>query len=102
MNVDLARARNATVRWRILRILDAGRPLGVSEALIFRVLADVHLAPTAVEVRRQLDYLAKRKLLRLTCDQDAPWLAELTSEGVDVVEYTVPVQPGIARPPNES
>jgi len=30
--------------------------------------------------------------------EGAPWTAELTRHGVDVVEYTVECEPGIARP----
>lgn len=97
-DIDLAKALREQSRWRILRILDAGRPLPVSEGTILLALNDAKLSLTAAELRRELDYLDDRKLVRLL-DQDTQcWAAELTHYGVDVVEYTVPVLPGIARP----
>jgi len=91
-------ARTHEIRWRILRALDAGRPLPVSESLLFRVLVDVSLALTPQELRRELDYLQKAGLLTLT-KQAEPWLAELTGTGIECVEYSSPCPPGIDRPP---
>ena len=98
-DIDLQKAQREQARWRILRILDAGRPLPVSETTILLALNDAKLNLTAQSLRRELDYLDDRKLVRLQ-DQNTPfWSAELTHYGVDVVEYTVDVLPGIARPP---
>jgi DNA-binding transcriptional ArsR family regulator len=97
--VDFERAQREEARWRILRALDAGRPGAVSETILFRCLADIKLKLTPRELRRQLDYLRDRQLITIM-DEDGPtWSAELTRIGVDVVEYTVPCEPGIARPP---
>jgi len=94
---DLERVTRETTRWRILVVLDAGRPHPVSEVLVLQVLDDIRLTATPASLRRELDYLEARGLIEIDRSKST-WLAELTHLGVDVVEYTVPVQPGIARP----
>lgn len=96
--VDLARAQREEIRWRILRTLDAGRPLPVSETIVLRTLQDINLQVTPHSLRRELDYLADRGLLSIEGKESPTWSAELTRYGVDLVEYTVPCEPGIARP----
>lgn len=87
-------------RWRILATLNAGRPTSVTETLLHRVCNDLQLPLSQLDIRRELDYLASRKLVSVNKTQQV-WLAELTYVGVDVVEYTVPCEPGIARPPQD-
>jgi hypothetical protein len=96
--VDLEKANREETRWRILRILDAGRPTSVSETVIFRALSDVSLAVTPAQLRRELDYLRDKKLIELTNEETPVWAAALTGAGVDVVEYTIACPAGIARP----
>lgn len=99
-DIDLARAQREAARWRILRILDSGRPMPVSEIIVLRALNDASLRLSPAELRRELDYLENRKLVELIGkDREPVWSAELTGLGVDVVEYTVDCKPGIARPP---
>jgi hypothetical protein len=96
---DLDKARREEARWRILGGLNAGRPYAVTESILFRLLHDVKLPLSPLDVRRELGYLEDRGLVKLA-DKDGPvWSAELTRAGVDVVEYTVDCDPGIARPP---
>lgn len=95
---SLEKSKREMARWRILKVLDAGRPAAVSEQLVSIVLNDSALILTAAELRRELDYLSDRQLVALH-RQAAVWSAELTALGVDVVEYTVDCKPGIARPP---
>lgn len=97
--VDLDRAQREEARWRILRALDAGRPLPVSETIILRTLQDIRLPMTPHGLRRELDYLETRELIEITGRAEPTWCAHLTRIGVDVVEYTVECDPGIARPP---
>lgn len=97
-DVDLEKAHREETRWRILRALDAGRPLQVSETVIFRALADASLPISPAELRRELDYLRDKELIALSGEDGPVWAAELTGHGVDVVEYTVPAPAGIARP----
>ena len=46
----------------------------------------------------QLDYLADRSLVELKKEPSGRWFADVTRYGVDIAEYTVDCQPGIARP----
>jgi hypothetical protein len=96
--IDLEKAQREEMRWRILKILDAGRPGKVPETLILSVLQDISLPATPASLRRELDYLRDRKLIDLQCEDCPIWSAELTRAGVDVVEYTVACEAGIARP----
>lgn len=96
---DLEKARREEVRWRILVALNAGRPYPVNETLLFRVLHDAELPVTAVQVRRALDYLEERGLLTISGKDTPNWSADLTRYGIDIAEYTIDCEPGIARPP---
>lgn len=96
--VDLEKAQREETRWRIMRILDAGRPLAVSETVIFRALADASLPVSPNMLRRELDYLRDKGVLSLSGEDSPVWNAELTGDGVDIVEYSVPAPAGIARP----
>lgn len=96
--IDLEKAHREQTRWRILKALDAGRPDPVSEILILQVVQDAGLPITPSALRRELHYLADRRLVELTGRQSPVWSAGLTRFGVDVVEYTIDCLPGIARP----
>lgn len=97
--LDMARIHREMTRWRILRTLDAGRPVPVSEQLLCQVVADLKLPVDRNDIRRELAYLEGRELVTITNrDTSRPWEAALTAEGVDVVEYTVPAPQGISRP----
>lgn len=96
--IDLIRAQREEARWRILKTLDAGRPGTLSESVVLRVLQDIRLPVTVSGLRRELDYLEERELVKIHDRHEPTWTAELTRLGVDLVEYTVPCDPGIARP----
>lgn len=98
MNIDVERARRESVRWYILVALNSGRPEAVSEALVLSAIQAIPIQCTALELRREMDYLEDRKLVQLKRHEGAPWLAELTRYGVDIVEYTIDCDPGISRP----
>ena len=85
-------------RWRILRVLDAGRPIAVLETIIWRVLADIKLSLSLMAVRRELSYLRDLGLVEIDGEDADTWYAKLTAAGVDVVEYTAPAPAGVARP----
>jgi len=51
-----------------------------------------------LELRREMDYLHDRELIKLDKQPSGRWHAELSRFGVDVAEYTVSCEPGIARP----
>jgi DNA-binding transcriptional ArsR family regulator len=97
-DVDLSKSRRETMRWLALKTLNAARPVGAAESLILICVNDVLETVTQLELRRELDYLRDRKLIEIE-EQDRPqWHAALTRHGVDVVEYTIDCEPGIARP----
>ena len=97
-SIDLEQRQREESRWRILRTLDAGRPIGVSETIIWRVLHDVKIPFSPMQVRRELTYLRDLGLLEIGGEDGETWYAKLTATGVDIVEYTAPAPTGIARP----
>lgn len=98
MNIDMDKLRREQVRWVLLLALNNARPIGANEAILLGVVHGVYTDATALEVRRELDYLASRRLVTLTKSPAGPWSVSLTRLGVDVAEYTVDCEPGIARP----
>lgn len=95
--MDLEKSKRETSRWRILQVLDQARPIGANESLVLTVLRDLQPDTTQLELRRELQYLEGRKMVEVV-KRDGIWIASLTRCGIDVVEYTIDVEPGIARP----
>jgi repressor of nif and glnA expression len=96
-NLEAARAKMA--RYRILKILDAGRPLPVGEGLIAQILVDADLQVTQMGIRRALQYLTDKGYVELAKPNGAEyWEARLMPKGVDYLEDAHIVDPGIARP----
>lgn len=98
MQIDLARARREQLRWLVILTLNNARPMGAFESVVLSVAQSEFPDATALELRREMDYLADRKLLEIDRKPDGRWFADLTRLGVDVAEYTVACDPGIARP----
>ncbi len=96
--MDMDKARRESIRWLALVAINAGRPELVAEGLILSAVQSVPVQCTALELRRELDYLEDRGLIKTARHEGAPWTAELTHRGVDFVEYTIDAHPGIARP----
>lgn len=96
--IDPARARRESLRWYILLTLNNARPIDTHEALILTTLQAIYPDITAMELRRELDYLADRKMIDLDKQPHGVWISGLTSLGVDIAEYTVECRAGIARP----
>lgn len=99
MNPDFEKIRRETIRWNLLRALDYARPEGTKESVLLSVVQGLYSDATQREVRRELDYLAGRRLVVVTNQHTGTWHAELARYGVDIVEYTVACESGIARPP---
>ncbi len=95
---DLARARREALRWSLLRIGDVARPLGIATEAMLPIIQGTWPDATHQEIRRELDYLEERALVKIAKDPTDRWRVELTRTGVDIVEYTIPCDPGIARP----
>jgi len=96
--MDIEQTRREEARWRILRVVDAGRPVAVCEQIVWRVLTDIKIALSLNQVRRELSYLRDLGLLDLEGEDSDIWFAKLTALGVDVVEYTAKAPAGVARP----
>ena len=96
--IDPDRARRENLRWYILLTLNSARPLGASEAVILSTIQGIVPDCTIRELRNELDYLYHRQLLELKGQHGPVWHADLTRCGIDLVEYTVDCEPGIARP----
>ena len=96
--IDHTRLRREAMRWLILLTLNNARPIGAFEGLILSVAQSEYPDATALELRREMEYLHDRQLVKLDKQPSGRWHAELTRHGVDVGEYTVVCEPGIARP----
>ncbi len=96
--VDLIRIRRENLRWLIILTLNNARPLGIEEGPILAVARSQYADATPLELRQHLDYLHDRQLVEVIKRPSGAWHAELTRHGVDVAEYTVDCEPGIARP----
>ena len=96
--MDIVKARREMNRWTIILTLNNARPIGASEELILSVIQSVNQDATALEIRRELDYLEVRELVKVNRSPNGHWTAELSRHGVDLAEYTVDCDPGIARP----
>lgn len=98
MAVDHARVRREHMRWMLILTLNNARPIGCHDEVALATVQAVYPDATQMEVRRELDYLAERGLVELDKQPDGRWFARLNRHGVDVAEYTVTCEPGIARP----
>lgn len=96
--VDMEKARREELRWMILLALYAAQPVGVSEAIIRNACDPCIPDLTIVELRREMDYLAERDLIAISERHRPFWFGKINRYGIDVVEYTLPCDPGIARP----
>lgn len=96
--MDFHQERIELIRWYALLCVYQGRPYPVAEPLILSTLQSIPLQLSALELRRELAYLQTRQLLSLDQLEGAPWTAQITRHGVDLVEYKIPLEPGIARP----
>ncbi|MGK4386289.1 DUF3486 family protein [Ectopseudomonas oleovorans] len=95
--IDAAKIRRESMRWYILLTLDNARPVDPHETLVVTTIQAIFGDATQHEVRRELDYLADRSLVKLDKRPDGVWVCGLTHYGVDIAEYTVECNPGIAR-----
>lgn len=95
--LDLARVK--MVRYRILKILDAGYPYPVGEGLMVEVLADADLRVTQMEARKALQYLSDKGYVSIEEPKGgAHWEAQLLPKGVDYIQNPDLDDDGIARP----
>ncbi len=92
------KARREGMRWHLINTLNKARPYTSSEVFLLDVMRGIYPDATKLELRQQLEYLQDRKLLDLTKQPGGMWFADLNRLGVDIAEYTIDCQAGIARP----
>lgn len=92
------KARREGMRWHLINTLNKARPYTSSEVFLLDVMRGIYPDVTALELRQQLEYLQDRKLIDLTKQPSGMWFADLNRLGVDIAEYTIDCQAGIARP----
>lgn len=97
-SIDPAKVRRENMRWVLILTLYNARPSDLVEAVILATIQSLYPDATPLEVRRELDYLSDRELVDLRKDPSGPWWGNLTRCGTDMAEYTIPCEPGIARP----
>ena len=97
--IDAEKDRREFMRWIILLALSRSAPNGAYEELILNTVRGVIPDATDLEIRTYLGYLSHRNLIDLRKEPSGHWYAELNRNGIDVAEYTVECEPGIARPP---
>ena len=90
--------RRKHMRWMTMLALCNARPTGAYEELVLAIIQAMSPNATLLEVRRELNYLADRTLIELRKEPSGRWFADISLDGVDVIEYTVDCNPGIARP----
>lgn len=90
-------ARIKMIRYRILKVLDVGRPYPVGDGLLVDVLVDADLNVTQLETRRALQYLCDKGYVEIK-DQNTHWEARLLPKGVDYIENPHIKDDGISRP----
>ncbi len=96
--VDLQKTRREYIRWVLLLGLNNSRPIGTVESVLLSIVQALHPDATALEIRCELDYLSERELVKLEKRPIGVWKADLTRAGIDMVQYTIDCEPGIARP----
>lgn len=96
--LDQAKSRREAMRWNLISVLNKARPYTTHEQFLLEVIRAVYPDVTPLEIRRELDYLADRELIEINKQPSGTWFADLTRHGVDIAEYTIGCEAGIARP----
>lgn len=96
--IDHSRIRRESLRWYLILALNNARPQEICEEVIQATMRAIYPDATPLEVRRELDYLQGRDLVNLRKEPSGRWWADLSRYGVDIAEYTIDCEPGIARP----
>lgn len=98
MRLQAQRDRRETMRWLMLVTMNVARPTDATVAMLRGVIRGEYPDVTDLELRRELDYLEERDLVALRTDPLGQVRAAMTRHGIDLVEYTIDAEPGIARP----
>jgi len=96
--IDPHKVRRESLRWYLLLALNNARPEELAEEIIQSTMRSIYPDTTPVEVRRELDYLKLRGLVHVRHEPSGRRWSKLTHCGMDLAEYTIACEPGIARP----
>lgn len=99
--LDMARAERESLRWILLLALSIARPVACNETVLLITAHDAGIRATQSMVRQELDYLKGKGFVSLNTS-DAFWLANITPDGLDIVDHRAECPKGIARPPRWS
>lgn len=97
-SLHMQKIRREAIRWHLLAAINVSRPQGMYTPALLPIIQSVYPETTEMELRRELDYLEERELVKIHRDPLDHWMVELTRWGVDVTEYTVECDAGVARP----
>ena len=97
-DIELQEPKREFARWMILRMLYAGRPGGVSETIILRVLQSFDFNCELDDVHQDMAYMRSVGLAEAGPDDLTGCRARLSALGAAVVEYSARVPAGIDRP----
>lgn len=97
--MDNDQTRRRFVRWCLLSALHNAQAYGCYEEALLQIVQAIYPDATREETRQCLDYLAKRELITVDKQPNGRWRADIGRHGVDICEYEVTCEPGIARPP---
>ncbi|MDR0716490.1 MAG: hypothetical protein LBF50_03610 [Azoarcus sp.] len=95
---DMDKIRRESMRWNILNILNMNRPHLMNEDFLLDIIRTIFTGATLNELRRELDYLEERELVKLIKNPAGGCLIDLLRYGIDIAEYTIDCAAGIARP----
>jgi len=98
MSIDHSKVRRESLRWNILLALNNARPIGAYAELLLSCAQAIYPDCTQKELYCEMDYLHDRDLIVVKKQPDGRWHGKLSRYGVDVAEYTVDCEAGIARP----
>lgn len=88
------------IRGRILKILDANYPYPAGDHLIADILTDAQYSCSPAQVKGHLVYLSEKGYIETTDVKSTELnivrcLAKLTAKGKDLLEGSIPPDPGV-------
>lgn len=96
--IDHTKVRREAMRWYLLLTLYNAQPVGCYEEVLHSTISAIFPDVTALEIRREINYLETRELIDIHKEASGRWFSQLSRTGIDIAEYTVDCEPGIARP----
>lgn len=88
------------IRLRILKTLHIGHPEGVKEKIIFLMVNEAGFKVSPKEIASEMDYLRQKEYIKSDLKdsrvlKEKIWVHKITSRGIDLLEGSIPADPGI-------